>query len=115
MRIPAHTTTPPRSSARSAAGTSGLTGAKMIAASNGSGGDSSEPPAHSAPSERANAWGSVSPGEVNADTRRPPQAPPLRARVRGGPEAVEPEPLRITGEAVGAKADQPAAQQRGGG
>ena len=37
MWMPAQTTVPPRSTARSAAGTSGPTGAKMIAASSNSG------------------------------------------------------------------------------
>src|SRR3954470_17355625 len=71
MWIPAHTTTPPRSRARRAAGTSGPTGAKMIAASSGSGGASSDPPAHSAPNDRAKACVSASPGDVKANTRRP--------------------------------------------
>ena len=39
MWMPAQTTVPPRSTARSAAGTNGPTGAKMIAASSISGGD----------------------------------------------------------------------------
>ena len=52
MWIPPHTTMPPLRTARSAAGTSAPTGAKMIAASSGCGGASSEPPAHAA-AERA--------------------------------------------------------------
>ena len=71
MWIPAQTTTPPFASAASAAGTSAPAGAKMIAASSSSGGRSSEPPAHSAPRLRANAWPSASPGFVKAKTRRP--------------------------------------------
>jgi hypothetical protein len=71
MWIPAQTTTPPRASTCSADGTSAPTGAKTIAASSSSGGRSSEPPAHSAPRLRANACPSVSPGFVNANTRRP--------------------------------------------
>ena len=71
MWIPAHTTVPPGATARSATGTSAPTGANTIAASSGSGGPSSESPAHSAPSSRANAWPSMSPGRVSANTRRP--------------------------------------------
>ncbi len=70
MWMPAQTTAPPGASARSATVTSSPTGAKMIAASSSSG-RSSEPPAHSAPSSRANACVAVSPGRVNANTRRP--------------------------------------------
>ena len=44
MWMPAHTTTPPFARARSAAGTSAPTGAKMIAASSSSGGRSFEAP-----------------------------------------------------------------------
>ena len=73
MWIPAQTTEPPFSTARRATGTSSPTGAKMIAASSGSGGSSPDAPAHSAPSERANACPSASPSRVNANTRRPCQ------------------------------------------
>ena len=51
--MPPHTTTPPLRDAFSAAGTRAPTGAKMMAASSCSGGISSEPPAHAAPSARA--------------------------------------------------------------
>ena len=50
MWMPPQTTTPPLRTARSAAGTSAPTGAKMIAASSARGGVASEPPAHTAPS-----------------------------------------------------------------
>jgi len=53
MWIPPQTTVPPFLVAASAAGTSGPTGAKISAASSGSGGGAVESPAHSAPSERA--------------------------------------------------------------
>src|ERR1700682_182889 len=46
-------------------------GAKIKAASSGSGGGVSESPAHSAPRLRAKACFLVSPGEVKAKTRRP--------------------------------------------
>ena len=49
MWIPAHTTVPPGAVARSAAGTSSPAGAKMIAASSGSGPSAIASPAHSAP------------------------------------------------------------------
>ena len=62
---------PPGASARSAAGTSAPTGAKMIAASSSSGGGPIASPAHSQPSERANACGASSPARVKANTRRP--------------------------------------------
>src|SRR6266545_1189608 len=71
MWIPAQTTVPPFATAPSATGTRAPTGAKRIAASSSSGGRSSEPPAHSVPSSRAKFWASVSPGRVNANTRRP--------------------------------------------
>ena len=71
MWIPAHTTTPAGASARSAAGTSAPTGAKTIAASSSSGGGPIASPAHSQPSESANACEAVSSARVNANTRRP--------------------------------------------
>ena len=52
--IPAQTTLPPLTTARSAAGTSAPTGANMIAASRAIGGVSSDPPDHAAPRLRAN-------------------------------------------------------------
>ena len=85
--------------ARSAAGTSSPTGAKMIAASSGSGGRSSEPPAQTAPSSRANVLAAASPGRVKAKTRRPCAARDLRHDVRRRAEAVEPEALRVAGHA----------------
>ena len=59
MWMPAHTTVPPFAIARSAAGTSAPTGAKMIAASSGAGGAAVDSPAHVAPSSRANACADV--------------------------------------------------------
>ena len=66
MWMPPQTTRPPFFTALSAAGTSAPTGAKMIAASSGSGGVSSEPPAQTAPSERAKSCAAVSPLRVKA-------------------------------------------------
>ena len=51
--FPPHTMRPPFFTARNATGTSAPTGAKMMAASSGSGGASSEPAAHRAPRARA--------------------------------------------------------------
>ena len=55
MWMPAQTTMPPGRIARKAAGTRAPTGAKMMAASRGSGGSSSAPPAQTQPSLSANA------------------------------------------------------------
>ena len=71
MWMPAQTTVAPFAVARSAAGTSSPTGAKMMAASSSSGAAPSESPAHSAPSSRASSWASVSSARVNAKTRLP--------------------------------------------
>ena len=66
MWIPPQTTRPPLRTARSAAGTSSPTGAKMMAASKSIGGLSSEPPVHTDPRLRAKRWASKSPGRVKA-------------------------------------------------
>ena len=66
MWMPAQTTRPPLRTADKAAGTSSPGVAKMIAASRASGGGSSDEPAHTAPSRRANAWLRRSPGRVKA-------------------------------------------------
>ena len=73
MWISPHTTAPPGATARNATGTSSPADANRIAASSSSGGVSSDPPAHSAPTSRANACARSSPGRVNANTRRPCQ------------------------------------------
>ncbi len=75
----------------SAAGTSAPTGAKMIAASSGSGGVSSEPPAHAAPSSRAKSCAAVSPGRVKAIDLAPLIPRHLRHDMRRGAEAVDAE------------------------
>ena len=56
----------PGTTCDSASGISRPTGAKMIAASSGSGGGSFDPPAQVTPRSRANACFSSSPGDVNA-------------------------------------------------
>ncbi len=71
MWMPAQTTIPPGASTLSAWGTSGPAGAKMIAASRGSGGGSSLSPAYVAPRDRAKSCVRVSPGRVKANTARP--------------------------------------------
>ncbi len=54
-----------------AAGTSSPTGAKISAASSGSGAGCSELPAQTQPSDRAKTWPASSPSRVKASTRRP--------------------------------------------
>jgi len=71
MWMPAQTTTPPGATARSAAGTSAPAGAKMIAASSGTGGGSSDGPAQAAPSEHAKRRPSASSARVKAKTAFP--------------------------------------------
>ena len=66
MWIPAETTVPPGAIARSASTISSPTGAKTIAASRSDAAGSPTAPAHSAPSERASSWVSVSPSRVSA-------------------------------------------------
>ena len=84
----------------------------MIAASSSSGGRSSEPPAHSAPSDRANACPSASPGFVKAKMRAALPARHLAEDMRGGAEAVEADPLRVARDSVRAIPDQPGAEER---
>ena len=111
MWMPAQTTTPPRASARSAAGTSSPTGAKMIAASSSSGPGSSDgarPLAAELERERR--------GRVVSRPDEAEHAPPFVSRhldddVRRGAEAVEPEPLGVAREPERAVADQPGAEE----
>ena len=86
----------------------------MIAASSCSGGCSSLPPAHVAPSVRANSWVAL---VVRARERVDLAAlvdGDLADHVRRRPEPVQPEALRVAGEPQRAVADQAAAQQRRG-
>src|SRR5438309_881399 len=70
--MPPHTTMPPFAVARKAAGTRVPTGAKMMAASTGSGGGAaSEAPAQTAPMSSANCCACVSPARVKAKARHP--------------------------------------------
>ena len=110
--MPAHTTLPPGAVARSAAGTSSPAGAKMIAASSGSGPGSQRVAGPlGAEREREHLRGRV------VGAREGEDAPALvhghlADDVRGGAEAVEPEPCRVAGQPQRAMADQPSAQQR---
>src|SRR5260370_11174334 len=112
MWIPAQTTTPPRSTALSAAGTSSPAGANRKAASRGSGPGRLASPAHSAPSPSANSWASRSPARVKAK-----DAPALVARhlnddVGSRTEAVEAEALGLAGHRERTVADEAGAEQR---
>jgi len=110
--MPPQTTRPPLRTAASASGTRAPTGAKMIAASSASGGRSSEPPAQTAPSERANSCPAVSPAGEGVDVAAE-VARGLRDEVRRRAEAVEPEPAHVVAcHAQRAPADQAGAQQR---
>ena len=90
------------------------TGAKMIAASSGSGGGLSESPTHSAPNPRGEVLrrAVARPGEgVDALAL---MARHLRHDVGRGAESEDAEGLRGAGHAVGAVADQPGAEERRG-
>src|ERR1700751_3348397 len=98
MWMPPQTTTPPLRTAARAAGTSAPIGAKMIAASSGSTGRVSDPPAQAQPSLAAQALR----GRGEGVTRRPPADPKLPQQVGGRAEAVEPQPLHgPTGAGLG--------------
>ena len=113
--MPAHTTVPPRSTARSAAGTSAPAGAKMIAASRGSGGSASDGPAHAAPSSRAKRLAGRVAGAREGEDLAALGAGDLRDDVGRGAEAVEPEPLGpVAGGDQGAVADEAGAEERRG-
>ena len=85
-----------------------------MAASSGAGGFSSDPPAHSAPSDRANAWAFrvARPGEGE----HPPSLPAadLGDDVRRGAEAIDADRLPVPGHLERAPADKAGAQQRRG-
>ena len=112
MWMPPQTTVPPGRIARSAAGTSAPTGAKMIAASSASGGGCIGAAGPLAAEPRANACAGASPGRVKANSRRPSIARHLGDDVRRRAEAVDAEPLGVARHAQAAVADQPGAQQR---
>ena len=110
--MPPHTTRPPFFTAARAAGTSAPTGAKIIAASSGSGGISSEPPAHTAPSERAKSLRRRIAGPGESIDAPPLPGRDLRQNVGGGAEAIKSERFALAGHAVAAPADQAGAKQR---
>src|SRR5215217_6585068 len=104
MWMPAQTTVPPGATARSAAGTSAPAGAKISAASSGSGPLRPERPRQPL-------------GLLVLRAGEGEHAPPLVHRdladdVRRRAEAVQTEALRVAREPQRAVADQPAAQQR---
>jgi hypothetical protein len=105
-------TRPPFFTALSASGTSVPTGAKMIAASSGSGGRSSELPAQTAPSEVAKRCdGRVPRSRECVDAPALPGSD-LRQDMGGCAEAVEAERKPRPGHAIAAPADEAGAQQR---
>ena len=110
--MPPQTTRPPLRNAASAAGTSAPTGANRMAASSGSGGFSSEPPAHSAPIERAKAWPAASPGRREGE--HPPSLPAadLGDDVPRGAEAIDADCPPVSGQLERAPADEARAKQR---
>ena len=111
---PAHDV-PPLASARSAAGTSSPTGAKISARVQLLGAAASEAsPAHSAPSSRANACAASSPGAGEGEDPPALVARHLADDVGGRAEAVEPEPLGVARQPQRAVADQARAQERRG-
>ena len=75
MWMPPQTTRPPLRTAASAGGNERADRREEDRRVERPGGLSSEPPAQSAPSERANACPAASPGRVKAKTRRPCQRP----------------------------------------
>uniref|UniRef100_A0A0U1PBP6 Uncharacterized protein n=1 Tax=Mizugakiibacter sediminis TaxID=1475481 RepID=A0A0U1PBP6_9GAMM len=114
MWMPAQTTVPPLAVAASAAGTSAPSGANRIAASSGSGGAASDAPRpHGAQFARERLRGGIA-GARERIHLAALVARQLRDDVRGGAEAVQPEPARVAGEAQRAVADQAGAEQRRG-
>ena len=110
MWMPAQTTVPPLPRARRAAGTSSPAGAKMIAASSSSGGVPA--PAHSTPSERANALRLFVSFPRHGKQSASLPAGDLRDNVRRGAETVEAKPLGVAGHSQRPVADQAGAEQR---
>ena len=84
----------------------------MIAASSGSGGASSEPPAQPAPSRSAKALACVVARPHEGEKLAALPARDLGDDVRGGAETVEPEPPALARHHQRAPADQARAQQR---
>jgi hypothetical protein len=112
MWMPAQTTRPPGATARSAAGTSAPTGAKMIAASSGAGAAAVESPAQAAPRPLAKSRPRVSPGRGEREHLGAAMDRELRHDVRRRAEAVEAEPPRRPRLHQRAVADEAGAEQR---
>ena len=119
--MPAQTTVPPGATARSATGTSSPAGAKMIAASSGSGDGLARLGDLGAALGVARPRGAELEREaLGLGVARPGEREDAPALVRGdladdvgrGAEAVEAEPLRVAAEPQRPVADQPGAQQR---
>src|SRR5215510_8448100 len=110
--MPPQTTRPPFFTALSASGTSAPTGAKMMAASSGSGGTSSEPPAQTAPSDFARPCAAASPARVEGVDAAALPGRHLRQDVGSRAEAVESERASLACHAIAAPADQTGAQER---
>jgi len=107
---PPQTTRPPFFTARSATGTSAPTGAKMMAASSGSGGVSSDPPAQTAPSERANP-APPCPGAGERIDAAPCHAATCARICAAAAEPIDAECRPLACDAIAAPADQPGAHQ----
>jgi hypothetical protein len=101
--MPAHMTRPPLRTRLSASGTKAPTGAKMIAASRGSGGASAEPP------------GEILAGDVavagEGEDRPALGQGDLRKNMRGGSEAVHTDASVVARHAIGTVADKAGAKQ----
>ena len=111
MWIPPQITRPPLLVFLNASTTNDPTGAKMIAASSGSGGAWSEPPAQCAPHRLAKSIAGRSEGLVKAKTVLP-SARAICARMRRRAEAVQADDLRILGFPITAKTDEARTKQR---
>ena len=112
MWMPAQTTVPAFATARSAAGTRAPTGAKMIAASSGSGGalgGGSRPLGAQLARERLTLLVARA-GEGEHAAALVPRH--LRHDVRGGAEPVDAQPLRVSSCAERAMTDESGAEQR---
>ena len=112
MWMPAQTTVPPLATARSAGGTRGPTGAKISAASSGSGGAASRaagPDRAEAARERRRRRVA---GAGEGVDRAPLVERHLRDDVGGGAEPVKAEPLGVAGRPQRAIADEAGAEER---
>ena len=84
-----------------------------MAASSGSGGISSDPPAQATPKRSSEGLSGDVAGAREAKYRSPLPSRDLGNDVSGGAEAVKTESLAVAGQRQRSPADQPGAQQRG--